>query len=82
MKLPLIPQDKANHFIYGTCLYLLFSFFVSPLNSLIITSLIAIGKEVFDRISRKGNPEVLDFLWTLLGAFIVYIGGFTNAIVH
>lgn len=82
MKLPLIPQDKANHFVYGAILYLLFSIVLSPVNSLVFTSLIAIGKEMFDRISKRGNAEALDFLWTLMGAFVVYMGGFTHAIIH
>jgi hypothetical protein len=73
MKLPQIPQDKANHFVYGSIICFLASLLFTPLVSLCITIIIGILKEVYDKISKKGNPEILDVIATTIGALPIFI---------
>lgn len=70
--LPLIPQDKANHFIYGCLIYFVLQVILTPVFALIATSGIAIAKEVYDKKSKKGTPEILDALYTIAGAIPLF----------
>lgn len=70
--LPQIPQDKANHFIYGFVIYILATFIFSNLISLGIVLIVAVGKEAYDS-KHKGSVEVLDVVATLLPSFILFI---------
>ena len=69
MTLPLIPQDKANHFVYGVVAYALALLFVSPLVALGITIVIGAAKEAWDANGR-GCVELLDFLATAAGGAV------------
>lgn len=71
--LPLIPQDKANHVIYGMIIYYLAQFILTPVATLALVVAFAIGKEVYDWLSKKGTPEFLDFMSTVMGALPLYI---------
>jgi hypothetical protein len=75
-KLPLIPIDKANHFVYGVIIYTLFNLVFHPLISLIFLMVISIGKEVYDYLSDTGTPDYKDALWTLMGGNIVFLNHF------
>lgn len=33
-----------------------------------IAVLVGVAKEVYDRVTKKGTPELADFLWTTAGA--------------
>jgi hypothetical protein len=72
MNLPQLPADKANHFAYGAALA-----GVGALHSVLagaaLCALFAIGKEVYDRVTKRGNPEVADAVATLLGAVPVLV---------
>lgn len=68
MKKFLIPIDKANHFIAGTVVYCTSALFLSPILALIPVMLVAAGKEVYDAVSKKGTPDVIDYLFTIAGA--------------
>lgn len=65
MKLQLIPQDKANHFIYGFVIFILSSIMLSNLISLGIVFIFAIGKEIRDQIIYKGF-DYKDLLSTMI----------------
>lgn len=69
----LIPVDKANHFIAGTIIYCLALFLLSPAIAIIPVMIAGAGKEFYDYYSGKGTPDVLDFLYTILGAIPVFI---------
>ena len=71
--LPLIPQDKANHVIYGMIIYYIVQFILSPVATLALVVGVAVGKEVYDWLSNKGTPEFLDFMTTVMGALPLYI---------
>jgi hypothetical protein len=73
MKKLLIPVDKANHFIAGTLIYCLASLFLTPSAALIPVVIIGIGKEVYDKQSKTGTPDLVDFIFTVLGALPVLL---------
>ena len=64
----LIPVDKANHFIVGTIIYVLASFILSPLLAIIPVIIIGLAKEIYDYITKTGTPDMIDLLFTILGA--------------
>ena len=74
MKNFIIPLDKANHIIYGILIYLSLGFLFKDFYSLIITFGIGLLKEIiFDKILKKGNPELLDFICTITLPLIIFI---------
>ena len=73
MKKLLIPVDKANHFIAGTLIYCIASLFLTPIVALAPVVIIGASKEVYDKYSKKGTPDVIDFLYTVAGALPVLL---------
>ena len=68
-----IPNDKLLHFFYGAILSFIFLFLIG-VNGLWLTVIIAAAKElVYDWYLSKGNPEVMDFVYTCIpaGMFLV-----------
>ena len=72
----LIPVDKANHFIAGTVIYCLALFLLSPAMAIIPVIVAGAAKELYDYYIGKGTPDVIDFLYTVLGAIPVLITHF------
>lgn len=72
MNLPLIPLDKANHFLYGFFIYVFASMFVSSHIALGIVFGIALGKEVKDYIVYKGG-DLADLFFTIMPGLIIII---------
>lgn len=70
MKLPLIPQDKANHAIYGFVIFVLSNIFLNEYYSLVIVCLFAIGKEVYDQYDY-GGFDIVDAISTIIPALIL-----------
>jgi uncharacterized membrane protein len=70
MKLPIVPQDKANHALYGAVICLLGSFHSIELG-VVVGVFFAFGKEIYDRVSRRGTPDFLDAVATILGVMLV-----------
>lgn len=77
----LIPQDKANHYVYGQgifalsfaalCLpWLALGFWAKIGLAIGVVSLFAIGKEIRDKRTGKGTPEWRDALWTEAGVVV------------
>lgn len=56
--------DKKLHYFAGLLIAGLLTNFLSVL----IAVAVGIGKEVYDRVTKKGTPEFADFLWTTAGA--------------
>ena len=73
MKLPLVPLDKSNHFIYGFTLYSLLSLINKDL-ALTMVFIAAIGKECYD-FKSYGKFDLIDILFTVLPAVILYLKG-------
>lgn len=77
-KLPLIEQDKANHFIYGILIYYMFKLAASivfgAVTGILVGSIIgviaAIGKEIYDRRHPNHTPDWKDAVWTIAGVVL------------
>jgi len=78
MKLPLIPLDKANHFIYGFVIFILSNIVLNDVHSLLVVFIFAIGKEIKDQVVYKGF-DYKDLLATLLPGIILTL---TNLITY
>lgn len=72
MNLPLVPLDKANHFIYGAIAASLGGLHSVAIGGLLCV-LVAVAKEIYDKRSGKGDPEVLDVVATVLGGAVVLL---------
>lgn len=75
MKLPIIPQDKANHFIYGFVIFILTNLFLNIYISFTIVILFAFGKELYDEWKYKGF-DIIDIFWTIIPALILTLKQF------
>jgi len=63
-------RDKQLHFLAGVIIAL-FTIFLPILYSLILVCIAAVGKEVYDKVSKKGTCEVLDAVATIAGGVVV-----------
>ena len=72
MKLPLIPNDKANHFIYGFVIFVLSNLVLNEWISLAVVCLFAFGKEIYDEY-EYGGFDIYDAIWTIAPALILTI---------
>lgn len=72
MNLPQLPQDKANHFIYGAFTYLLASLILEPWPSIFIVMSIAFFKEFYD-VQKRSDFGILDFLCTVSGGLLILV---------
>jgi hypothetical protein len=70
MKLPLIPQDKANHFIYGFVIYFLSNLLLDHYYCLGVVFIFALGKECYDEYSYNGF-DIVDLVYTLIPAVLL-----------
>ena len=70
MKLPLIPHDKANHFIYGFVISVLSNLVLNEWISLAVVCLFAFGKEIYDEW-KYGDFDIFDAIWTIAPALIL-----------
>lgn len=72
MRLPVIALDKANHAVYGAV-----AASAGGLHSVAagasLCAVLAISKEVYDRASGKGTPDIKDALSTLAGGALVLL---------
>lgn len=62
-----LPSDKANHFIVGLYIFMLFGVIFGTVAGLAAAIFAAILKEIYDALSEKGTPEVWDALATAAG---------------
>jgi len=75
MTLPLIPQDKANHFTYGALTCALVTLTTQQPNAgLIAAVVLGVAKEVYDLVSKRGTPDWRDVAWTAAGGLVVWAG--------
>ena len=73
-----MPIDKKKHVIVGILLFVLFNaigaftLWYGITISLVLTVLVAIGKEVYDKVSGKGTSEILDIIATMAIPVFIY----------
>jgi len=66
-----IPQDKQKHLAVGVIISLTIPFI--GIYGLLLCLVAGVGKEIYDYISKKGTPEILDAVYTIIPAIIVYL---------
>lgn len=71
--MPQLPQDKANHFIYGLAGFLGVGLIFGVVAGILFSAIIGAAKEVYDRVSKKGCPDALDFVATAAGGAVGYL---------
>ena len=54
-------------------LFFLRVFFIWKFSAFIAVCVFAIGKELYDKYSRKGTPEIADAIWTIVPALMILI---------
>lgn len=69
--LPILPQDKANHAVYGAAIACAGLLAHSLTAAAIFVCLAAVGKEVIDWVSKQGTPDPMDALVTIAGGGLV-----------
>ncbi len=67
-----IPEDKLRHYLAGS-LAASGGGLHSVLLGALLCAALAIGKEVYDRVSKRGTPDLLDVVWTLIGGAAVLL---------
>ncbi len=66
-----MPRDKKLHIYAGLALSLVAGLFVSPHWGLIVAATVGALKEIiWDWLLKKGTPELLDFVATVLGGVL------------
>lgn len=63
-----VQEDKKKHFVAGFIIAAVVSLFFGYIAGAAAAIVAGIGKEVYDKVTGKGTPEVLDFLATATGA--------------
>jgi hypothetical protein len=63
--------DKIAHTLYGTLFYLILLFIVGPHISLFLTWALAVGVEIYDTKTHKG--DIVDFLSTIILPTLIYL---------
>ncbi len=63
-----LPTDTKLNYFAGLLLSALCSLFLPALIAVAISVVVGILKEVYDKVTKKGTPELSDFLWTTAGA--------------
>jgi len=69
-KLPLIPQDKANHFIYGIVIYFITNLVFGVFIAVMIGVIAGIGKEVYDELHDNHVSDWKDAAVTMAGVLL------------
>lgn len=82
MNIPVIPADKANHLAYGALLACLGALAAGPVIGAALCLFFAIAKESFDRITKRGNPELMDAVWTAAGGALVLVPLVIDPLAH
>ena len=67
-----IPEDKLRHYLAGS-LAASGGGLHSVLLGALLCAALAIGKEVYDRVSRKGTPDLMDAVWTAAGGLVTLL---------
>jgi hypothetical protein len=78
MNLPIIPEDKANHALYGLVIYALSASLFAPPFAMVAVFACAMGKELYDSVLKEKAFSNADMIATLCGGLVgMYIGLFT-----
>ena len=74
-----VQEDKKKHFVAGFIIAAVVSLFFGYIAGAAAAIVAGIGKEVYDKVTGKGTPEVLDFLATATGASTAILISFISS---
>lgn len=77
--IPILPHDKANHFVYGAIVACA-GLFISPLASAAAVLVVAFGKEIYDLVTKRGTPDGTDALASIAGGTVVLAPAFIRSL--
>lgn len=63
----LIAVDKIAHFCAGWAIAATAFIFVGGWPAILLAAISGAAKELFDKVTGRGTPEIADFLFTLAG---------------
>ena len=66
-----IPIDKKAHFLAGAAIASTVALYAGLEVGLIACLVIGVGKEVYDKASGKGTPDIWDAVATMLGSIVL-----------
>lgn len=69
-KLPLIPEDKANHFVYGIVIYFIVNLVLGLIAAVALGVAAAIGKEFYDDHHPNHTADWKDAAYTIAGVIL------------
>ena len=69
----IFPYDKLLHYVLGIYIALLTLPFIAWWLSLILVFFVALIIEVNDKVNKKGTPEILDIIYTVMGGGSVIV---------
>lgn len=72
--LPQLPQDKANHLIYGLLMFMVMTPFTGALLAVLTVAIIGALKEIIhDKLMGKGTPDPWDAVATSAGGIAGFV---------
>tara|TARA_Y100000389_G_C17341930_1_gene453828 strand:- start:401 stop:652 length:252 start_codon:yes stop_codon:yes gene_type:complete len=78
MKLPIIPQDKANHTLYGIAIFFLTALITNIWIGLVASTLFGVIKEIYDYFNKEHHSsDIWDLIATICGGVIGTLIAFT-----
>ena len=66
-------SDKYKHLVVGLIIFSLFCLVSKILVAFLITLFVAILTEIYDKVTKKGTPEIIDIVSTITIPLIVTI---------
>ena len=66
-------SDKYKHLVVGLIIFLSFCLVFKVLVAFLVTLFVAILTEIYDKITKKGTPEIMDILATITVPLIITI---------
>ena len=75
-KLAKVPHDKALHFMFGFLIFNFFTIFFGNILALIIITIIAIIKEIYDHYVPYHEMSIMDIIYGVVPGVIQTLIGF------
>lgn len=66
-------RDKQQHIIISFYMTLILMLFIPMWLAITLTFLVGVSKEVYDKVSGKGSPELLDIVANTIGITLAVI---------
>lgn len=65
-----IDKDKLLHIVISAIIMVLFGLILPTWVAALATICVGIGKEIYDKISGKGHPDLMDIICDCIGILI------------